>query len=271
MNDSTVDQDRQQELERQEAIPWERGKFFKAYEEVLGYYIVKSVLENMRPPSLLDIACGNGMLTAILAPQFQRVVGVDASSSLVAKAREAHPNIEFVHALAEDYCNSARFSTITILNLLEHVVDPVSLIARVSINLSPEGVLIVNVPNALAVNRRIAVLMGTLESEHELSPFDLNVAGHRRYYDMKTLVEHVEAAGLHVIKQSGVFYKMLSSPQLNWFLENGLWEEGGFGWGRVGAEKAKDWRHAFCEACYEYGKQHPEDCNLIYVVAQLKR
>jgi len=260
--------DRQSELLRQEAIPWERGKYLKAYEQTLGEYIVKSVIENMKSPSLLDIACGNGLITSMLAPHFKRVVGVDASESLIRKARESYPHIEFEHALAEDYRPAEKFSTITILNLLEHVVDPVSLLASVSENLTSDGVLIVNVPNALAVNRRIAVLMGTLESEYELSPFDLNIAGHRRYYDLETLVVDVEAAGLRVVRKSGVFYKMLSSPQLNWFLENGLWEEGGFGWGRLGEEKAKNWRQAFCDACYEFGKEHPQDCNLIYAVAQ---
>ena len=50
---------------------------------------------------------------------------------------------------------------------------------------------------------------------------------------------------------------------LDWFLKNGLWEEG-HGWGRTGMETAKDWKEEFCRACYEYGKQHAEDCNVIY-------
>lgn len=258
------------ELARQESIPWERGKFFRSYEKVLGHYIVQSVLEHMKPPSLLDVACGNGMLAGLLAPRFERVLGVDASSAHIAKAREAHPGIEFVHALAEDYVAEEPFSTITMINLLEHVVDPVALLARMMPNLAKDGVLIVNVPNAMAINRRIAKLMGTIKDEYELSPFDIDVAGHRRYYDMEKLVGDVNAAGFRVVARSGVFYKMLSSAQLNWFLENGLWEEGGFGWGRVGAEKAKDWRKAFCEASYEFGKERPEECNLIQVVAQKK-
>jgi 2-polyprenyl-3-methyl-5-hydroxy-6-metoxy-1,4-benzoquinol methylase len=258
-----------EELIRQESILWERGKFFQAYENVLGYYIVQSVLEHMKPPSLLDVACGNGLLTYMLSPHFSRVVAVDASSAHIAKAREQYPNIEFVQALAEEFQANEAFTTITMLNILEHVVDPVALLSSVTPNLALDGVLIVNVPNALAVNRRLARLMGTIEDEYELSPFDVNVAGHRRYYDMQKLVDDVEAAGLRIITKGGVFYKMLSSAQLNWFLEHGLWDEGGFGWGRVGAEKSKNWRQAFCDASYELGKERPKDCNLIYVVAQV--
>lgn len=120
----------------------------------------------------------------------------------------------------------------------------------------------------MAVNRKIAKLMGSLESEYELSPFDINITGHRRSYDMISFTKEIEDAGIKVMHRGGIFYKMLSSPQLNWLLEEGPWEEGGFGWGRVGAEKSKDWRQAFCDACYEYGKDHPEECNLIFAVAQ---
>ncbi|MDI7260209.1 MAG: class I SAM-dependent methyltransferase [Thermodesulfobacteriota bacterium] len=256
------------ELQRQESIQWERGKFYKAYETMMGKYIVKSVLEHARPLSLLDVACGNGLITSQLARRFSRVVGVEASSALIDNAREMYPQIEFIHSLAEEYRDPEGFTTITILNLLEHVIDPVDLLKRVSENLKPEGVIIANVPNALAANRRIARLMGSLESEYELSPFDINVAGHRRYYDMPMLIRDFESAVLRVIHKGGIFYKGLSSVQFNWLLEQGEWDKGGYGWGRVGAEKAKDWRQAFCDACYEFGKEHPEDCNLIYVVAQ---
>lgn len=256
------------ELDRQETFPWQRGTFLKTYEVVLGEYLVKSVLEHAKPPSLLDLACGNGLLTGILAQHFERVVGLDASSQHIAEAKQEFERIEFVHGLAEEYEGGEPFSTITALNLLEHVVDPVEFIKQVSPNLRDDGVFIAHVPNALAVNRRIAVLMGSLEDEYELSPFDKDVAGHRRYYDLQALSTHVEQAGLKVIHQGGVFYKMLSSPQINWLMEQGPWEEGGYGWGRVGAEKSKDWRKAFSDASYAFGKERPEDCNVIYVVAQ---
>lgn len=257
------------ELVHQGNIQWERGKFFATYEQILGHYIVQSVLEHIQPPSLLDIACGNGLITSELAPYFDRAVGVDASEVLISKARKAYPDIEFVHSLAEEYHALDGFSTITILNLLEHVIDPVSLLKSLKSNLAPEGIIIVNVPNALAVNRRIARLMGSLDNEYELSPFDINVAGHRRSYDMQRLIGDMEAAGLKTIAKGGIFFKMLSQAQFNWLLEEGHWKEGGFGWGRVGAENSKDWRMAFCDACYEFGKQRPEDCNLIYVVCKL--
>jgi len=105
--------------------------------------------------------------------------------------------------------------------------------------------------------------MGTLTECEELSPFDIHVVGHRRSYSMKTFCEDIEKASLKVVNTGGVFYKMLSTPQMDWFLKNGLWEDGGFGWGRMGGPQ-KDWKAEFCRASYELGKEYPEDCNIIY-------
>lgn len=271
MTERSKSQGAQQEIQLQNSFLWQRGKFYSTYEQLLGHYIVQSVIENIQPPSLLDLACGNGQLTNIMSSYFDRVVGVDASAMHISEAKKTYPDLEFVHSLAEEYQDSTGFSTVTMLTLLEHVQDPVKFLAACTTNLVRDGILIAHVPNAIAANRRIAKMMGSLSDEYELSPFDKNIAGHRRSYDMSLLVQDFQKAGLKVIKTGGVFYKMLSTPQINWLLENGPWEEGGFGWGRTGAEKSKDWRKAFCDACYEFGKQRPEDCNVIYAVGTINR
>lgn len=251
------------EKELQESFLWTRSKDFTEYNSILGYYQVKACIEHKRGDTLLDFPCGDGLLTSMLAPHFSYVVGVDASSKHLKQAKQKLPNIEFHESLIEEFETEKKFSTITMLNILEHVQDPIFTLQKASELLDEDGVLLVHVPNSQAVNRRLAVLMGTLTECEELSPFDINVAGHRRSYSMKTLCEDVEAAGLKVIDTGGVFYKSLSTPQMDWFLNNGLWEEGGFGWGRVGSEQ-KNWKEEFCRASYELGKQHPEECNVIF-------
>jgi len=250
----------------QEKFTWARSVDFKDYNAVLGYYQTLACREHARGSSLLDMPCGDGTLTAMMAPHFRRVVGVDASSIQLATAKKQLPQTEFHHALIEDLALDEQFDTVTMLNVLEHVSDPVAVLRKATRFLTDEGILIVHVPNSQAVNRKIAVLMGTLESCGELSPFDINVVGHRRSYDLDSLCGDIERSGLRVVATGGVFYKMLSTPQMDWFLKNGLWAEGGFGWGRLGAEQ-RDWKAAFCRACYEYGKDHPEDCNIIYACA----
>lgn len=247
----------------QETFTWARSQVFEDYNTILGYYQAKACIEHARGDSLLDFPCGDGTLTKMLAPHFKRIVGVDASSKHLALAKKLLPDTEFHEALIEDFETTERFDTITMVNILEHVSDTVSALRKAASLLNDDGVLLVHVPNANAINRRLAVLMGTLTKCEELSPFDINVVGHRRAYSIKTLCADVEKAGLKVAATGGVFYKMLSTPQMDWFLKNGLWKDGEFGWGRVGAEK-KDWKAEFCRASYELGKNQPEDCNIIY-------
>jgi 2-polyprenyl-3-methyl-5-hydroxy-6-metoxy-1,4-benzoquinol methylase len=251
------------EKDLQETFTWARSKMFSDYNSVLGYFQAMACLEYAQGQSLLDMPCGDGTLTSILAPSFERVVCLDASSKHLALAREKLPSAEIIESLIEDFETTERFDTITMINILEHVVDPVQILRKASSLLSDNGVLLVHVPNAVAINRRLAVLMGTLTECEELSPFDIQIAGHRRSYTLATLCDDIDRADLKVNATGGVFYKMLSTPQMDWFLKNGLWEDGGFGWGRVGGPQ-KDWKKEFCRACYELGKQHPEDCNIIF-------
>ncbi len=251
------------EKQLQESFAWSRTAFHSEYNRFLAEYKVESCSENIHGQSLLDLACGDGLMTEMFARRVTRVVGVDANGEHLAEARKRLPLAEFHECLIEDLDLTEKFSTVLMLEVLEHVIDPVALLRKAAFFLAEDGVMIVHVPNAVAINRKLAVLMGSLESCEELSPFDLNIAGHRRSYTLQTLCRDIEAAGLHTVKTGGIFYKILSTPQMDWFLKNGLWDEGGFGWGRIGGPK-KDWKAAFCRASYELGKQHPEDCNIIY-------
>ncbi len=254
---------------RQESCPWSRSDYHAEYNKILAHFKIKSCLEHIRGTSLLDIACGDGLITVQFKEYFSRIVGVDASGVHLAEARKRLPGVEFHESLIEELNLCEKFDTILMFDLLEHVIDPVMVLKRAASFLKEDGIMIIQVPNAHAINRKIAVIMGTLKSCEELSPFDINIAGHRRSYTLKTLKHDIEKAGLHVVKTGGIFYKMLSTPQMDWFLKNGLWEEGGHGWGRVGGEK-KDWKVEFCRACYEIGNERPEDCNVIYACIKKK-
>ena len=258
-----------EEKKKQDGFTWARSSNYAMYNRILGQYQVRTCIEQSPGDSILDMPCGDGTLTAMFAENYDRVVGLDASKHHLEQARQKVPGAEFHEALIEEFETEERFDVVAMLNILEHVVDPVLILKKASVFLKKHGRIHVQVPNAYAINRRLAVLMGTLESCEELSPFDIKIAGHRRSYDTKTLLRDIKEAGLEALDSGGIFYKILSTPQMDWFLENGLWEEGGFGWGRIGAD-TKDWRAEFCRASYELGKQHPEDCNVIWVSATKK-
>lgn len=255
------------EKQRQEGFAWDRN-MFSDYNSILVQYQAMSCIEHAKKGTLLDLACGEGMMTSYFVDHFDRVVGVDAAGIHLSKAKEALPNVEFIECLIEDLELNEKFDNVFLLMILEHVENPIEVIKKASSFLKNDGQLIIHVPNANAVNRRLAVKMGTLFSCDELSPFDINVVGHRRSYNFDSLSTDVKEADLEVANSGGVFYKMLSTPQMNWFLENGEWDTG-HGWGRTGVVD-KDWKTEFCRACYELGNEQPNDCNVIFICATKK-
>nr|NGX57099.1 dTDP-3-amino-3,4,6-trideoxy-alpha-D-glucopyranose [Candidatus Anoxychlamydiales bacterium] len=247
-----------EELKNIQNCTWDRD-LYDNYNHILAFYMAQSVMENTsKNSSLLDLACGDGTLLEMMSNHFSSIVGVDGSDKYLNLAKKKISTAKFYNSLIEDFNTDQKFDVVTLLCILEHVIDPISILKKAATFLKEDGIMIVHVPNALATNRVIAKIMGTLNNEYELSPFDINVAGHRRSYDISLLLTDIKNAKLKSISTGGIFYKMLSTPQFDWFLKNGLWDNG-FGWGRTDINN-KNWKNEFCRACYKYGQLKPNEC-----------
>jgi len=81
----------------QETFTWDRT-LFSDYNQILVYYQALSCLENSTGESLLDLACGEGIMTEYFSRKFKRIVGVDAASTHLEKAKKRLPQVEFHEA-----------------------------------------------------------------------------------------------------------------------------------------------------------------------------
>lgn len=130
-----------------------------------------------RPGRLLDLACGVGYGTRLLAaraPAPVEVVGVDLSPDAVAHARARYggPGIRFVAADAMAWDDADGFDTIVSLETIEHVPEPEALFARLVGWLRPGGVLVASVPTTPSVDLNPHHL-------HDFRPRDLERLGAR--------------------------------------------------------------------------------------------
>jgi SAM-dependent methyltransferase len=117
---------------------WEGGKV-RLYRELVG--------EGRR--RLLDVGCGNGRFLSLLrefGPRDWQLVGVDFDAAAVAHCRQL--GFEAYAGRVEDLpLEQGRFDAVIMLQLIEHVEDPVAISRSVFQVLEPGGVFIVETPN----------------------------------------------------------------------------------------------------------------------------
>jgi SAM-dependent methyltransferase len=167
----------------------------------------------------LEIGCGSGSWTRVLCQRYQRVDVVDGSQQLlsqVAGENAGAPAALFTHhAVIEDYQPAAdqRWQHIYVTFLLEHLVDPVSVLRKIGPWLKAAGKLIVAVPNADSLHRVLAVRMGLIRHTGELSDNDRRV-GHERVYSRSLLKEHLLQAGFEIVSESSIGLKPFTLKQM---------------------------------------------------------
>jgi SAM-dependent methyltransferase len=100
---------------------------------------------------VVDMACGEGYGTEVLARRAARVTGVDANPEAHEHARlkYARPGVQFVRDLVESY--SEPCDAVVFLQTIEHVRNPREVLARFREMLRPGGVAYVTTPNLLTL------------------------------------------------------------------------------------------------------------------------
>ena len=78
------------------------------------------------PASVLEVGCGEGHVTAILAHRFPaaRVLGTDVSAMMVGIARREHPELRFGISSIYDVANLGAWDLVVACEVFEHLHDP---------------------------------------------------------------------------------------------------------------------------------------------------
>jgi 2-polyprenyl-3-methyl-5-hydroxy-6-metoxy-1,4-benzoquinol methylase len=106
------------------------------------------ILGHVRGGRLLEVGCGNGGMTALLAPRVEHLVALDVSTASLARVEALGlPNVETVDALVERYRPSKPLDWIVLSEVIEHLRRPDEVVARCAKWLSPGGTLLVTTPN----------------------------------------------------------------------------------------------------------------------------
>lgn len=189
--------------------------------------VVKQMIGWVKGPDVLEMGLGDGAWTQAIIDRFQKSHIVDASESLIEKVKIDFGNkVDYFHSLFEEFNSPKKFDTIVCSYVLEHVIDPVSVLERSKDWLKPGGELICIVPNADSLHRRLAVKMGLQENTFDLGETDKRM-GHRRVYTTELMKKELTQAGLKIIQEKGLMTKLIPQSLMTGFsdeLLDGLME-----------------------------------------------
>ncbi len=120
------------------------------------------VLQNVSGGTLLEIGCGNGGMTRLLAPLVASVTAFDVSAPSLAELEKlALPNVKTVQGLIEQYRPDTLFDSVVLSEVIEHLRDPKRVVDQAFEFVSPGGSLLITTPN------------GHWESDEHLHEFSL--------------------------------------------------------------------------------------------------
>lgn len=216
------------------------------FDITLQHYDNRVLRTFLKGPTVLEMGCGRGETTRMLAEIFPHLHVVDASQRCIELASVGVPKtVRFFQCYFEEFEPPCHYDSILLLAVLEHVEDPMLVLKRAADWLNPGGALHIMVPNARSLHRRLGVTMGLLPAVDALNDRDRQI-GHRRIYTLESLLAEVNAAGLQVVRHQGIFLKILSNAQM---------------------EKLDP---KLIDALFAVGHELPDFCSTIYVRAGLK-
>jgi 2-polyprenyl-3-methyl-5-hydroxy-6-metoxy-1,4-benzoquinol methylase len=125
---------------------------FTRFADIKRLNFITETLKDSLPKGsvVLDVGCGNGVISRSLGELGYNVIGIDVSEKAVAKAQQLNtlPNVSFKLLSAEQLVAEGKtYDAVVCSEVLEHLNHPETLLKTLRQSLTPRGILIVTVPN----------------------------------------------------------------------------------------------------------------------------
>lgn len=152
------------------------------------------LVERLEPGSrILDVGCAAGDLGAELILRGYEVVGIerDPAAAEVASSRLSHVHVSDLATCPLNEIVEGQFDAVVFGDVLEHLVDPKSVLKSAQEILTPTGIVIASVPNIAHGSIRIGIALGQWDYTDE----GLLDRTHLRFFTLETIKELFAESG----------------------------------------------------------------------------
>lgn len=192
-------------------------------EHIHRYAIACELVANKK---VLDIACGEGYGSYLMAATAAFVTGIDINAETIVKANEKYKrsNLEFVQGNAEEIpVEDHSFDIVVSFETIEHLENHQLLLTEIKRVLKPEGILIISTPNKLFYSDKNGYINPFHKKELYLNEFKdlltrafINYRVYSQTYINGSLVKEIDSESIRDVYSGSYqnYYKMSGAPML---------------------------------------------------------
>lgn len=165
-------------------------------------FFVRAVRAYPGRPEVLDVGCWNGTLGRVLMRESNALIdGIERDAAQACDARTVGYRYVDVADLDRGVpvADGRTYDFILFGDVLEHLVQPDSVLAELVMRLKPGGRVILSLPNIGFVANRLTHLLG----RWDYKDYGILDRTHLRFFTRSSMVALVESVGLRVIRIDG--------------------------------------------------------------------
>lgn len=158
---------------------------------------VQSLVKN-NSKVILDVGCGAGVMADALKKKFDAEVwGIELVESEAQKAREKLDNV-FSGAIEDNISKlpNQYFDSIIFADVLEHLIDPYTILKQLVLNLQDDGEIVASIPNI----GYWGVIYSLLVGQFTYTDSGILDKTHLRFFTKTSIIEMFDNAGLTIIE-----------------------------------------------------------------------